>query len=232
MQACPYHGYRFPPIVIQHAVWVYLRFTMSLRDVEDLLAERGITVSYETIRRWVIHFGPIYARSLRAARPKPTGHWHLDEVFVSIAGKQMYLWRAVDSEGEVLDFLVQAKRDTKAALQLMKKLLRRQGIPPALIVTDRWRAYGAALRILSLTRVHRQGKRLNNRAESSHVPIRRRERKMQGFRSAGSAQRFLSCHAATYNTFNVCRHLTSASAHRQLRVQAFETWNRAVAAHS
>ena len=190
MRASPYHGYRFPPIIIQHAVWVYLRFTMSLRDIEDLLAERGVTVSYETIRRWVNHFGPIYARSLRAARPKPTGHWHLDEVFVSIAGRHMYLWRAVDSEGEVLDFLVQAKRDAKAALRLMKKLLRRQGAPPALIVTDRYRAYDAALRILSLMLVHRQGKGLNNRAESSHVPIRRRERKMQGFRSAASAQAF------------------------------------------
>jgi putative transposase len=213
MDESPYQGYRFPPINIQHMVWVYLRFTMSIRNVEDLLAERGVTVSYETIRRWVNHFGPIYARSLRAARPKPTVHWHLDEVFVSIAGRQMYLWRAVDNEGEVLDFLVQAKRDAKAALRLMKKLLRRQGAPPTLIVTDRYRAYDAALRILCLTHVHRQGKRLNNRAESSPAAIRRRERKMQGFRSAGSAQRFLSCHAATYNTFNVCRHLTSANAH-------------------
>jgi putative transposase len=232
MHSSPHRGYRFPPIVIQHAVWVYLRFTMSLRDVEDLLAERGIRVSYESIRRWVSHFGPLYARGLRAARSTPTGQWHLDEVFVSIAGRQMYLWRAVNSEGEVLDFLVQARRDTKAALRLMRKLLRRQSAPPTAVVTDRYRAYDAALRILRLTHVHRRGKRLNNRAESSHVPIRRRERQMQGFRSAESAQRFLSCHAATYNAFNVCRHLTSASAHRQLRAQAFDTWNRVVAAHS
>jgi transposase-like protein len=118
MQALSYRGYRFPPAIIQHAVWLYLRFTLSFRDVEDLLVERGIAVSYETIRRWVARFGPIYARRLRAMRPPPTGRWHLDEVFVSIAGKQMYLWRAVDDEGEVLDILVQARRDKNASATL------------------------------------------------------------------------------------------------------------------
>jgi len=130
MQALSYRGYRFPPAIIQHAVWLYLRFTLSFRDVEDLLAERGIAVSYETIRRWVVHFGPIYGRRLRAMRPPATGRWHLDEVFVSIAGRQMYLWRAIDDEGEVLDVLVQARRDLDAALRLIRKLLKRQGLFP------------------------------------------------------------------------------------------------------
>jgi transposase-like protein len=234
MNALSYRGYRFPPVIIQHAVWLYLRFTLSFRDVRELLAERGITVSHETIRRWVAHFGPIYARRLRAERPSPTARWHLDEVFVSIAGRQMYLWRAVDDEGEVL---VQAKRDKNAALRLMRKLLKNQGLVPTSIVTDRYRAHDAALRNLGLSGIHLRGKRLNNRAESSHVAVRRRERKMQGFRSAGSTQRFLSSHSATYNTFNVCRHLTTnvcrhlttANTHRILRGQAFDAWKTAVA---
>jgi transposase-like protein len=209
---------------------LYLRFTLSFRDVQDLLAERGIIVSHETIRRWVIHFGRIYARRLRAGRPAATGQWHLDEVFVSIASRQMYLWRAVDDEGEVLDVLVQASRNKDAALRLMRKLLKNQGLVPTLMVTDQYRAYDAALRDLGLSRVHRRGKRLNNRAESSHVPIRRRERKMQGFRSAGSAQRFLSSHSATYNTFNITPQLITANNRRILRSQAFDAWGAAVAA--
>jgi putative transposase len=154
-----------------HAVWLYMRFTLSFRDVEDILAERGILVSHETIRRWVTHFGPIYARRLRARRPSPTGRWHLDEVFVAIAGRQMYLWRAVDDEGEVLDILVQARRDKNAALRLMRKLRKNQRQVPTSIVTDRYRAHDAALRDLGLSSVHRRGKLLNNRAENSHVRI-------------------------------------------------------------
>jgi putative transposase len=174
MEAPSYRGYRFPPAIIQHAVWLYLRFTLSFRDVEDLLAERGVIASYESIRRWVVHFGPIYARRLRVRRPAPTGRWHLDEVFVSIAGRQMYLWRAIDDEGEVLDILVQARRDKNAALRLMRKLLKNQRLVPTSVVTDRYRAYDAAFRDLGLSRIHRRGKRLNNRVESSHVPVRRR----------------------------------------------------------
>ena len=139
MEALSYRGYRFSPVIIQHAVWSYLRFTLSFRDVQDLLAERGIMVSHETIRRWVIHFGPIYAGSLRAGRPAATGRWHLDEVFVSIAGRQMYLWRAVDDEGEVLDILVQARHDKNAALALMRKRLKNQRLVPTSIITDRHR---------------------------------------------------------------------------------------------
>ena len=228
MSAPSYSGYRFPPDIIQRAVWMYLRFTLSFRDVEELLAERGITVAYESIRRWVLTFGPAIARRLRARRPKPHGRWHLDEMAVRIGGKLMYLWRAVDGEGEVLDMLVQAKRDTRAAAKLMRKLLKRQGIAPDEWVTDKNPAYGAALRTLKLTRApHTRRKRANNRAESSHVPVRRRERKLQGFKSPGSAQRFLALHAATYNTFTVPRHLVSAPTHRLFRAEAFQAWRSA-----
>jgi len=223
-----YAGYRFPSDVIQCAVWMYLRFTLSYRDVEDLLAERGIEVSYETIRRWVTTFGPVIARRLRARRPTPHGRWHLDEMFAQIGGKQMYLWRAVDAEGEVLEVLVQARRDKAAARRLIRKLLKKQGIAPDEWVTDKCPAYGAALRDLSLNgAVHIRCKRDNNRAESSHVPVRRHERKRQGFKSPASAQRFLSMHAATYNTFAVCRHLTTARTHRLFRAEAFAAWREA-----
>ena len=223
MPPLSYSGYRFPPDIIQRAVWMYLRFTLSFRDVEELLAERGIVVTYESIRRWVLTFGPAITRQLRTRRPRPHGRWHLDEVAVQIRGKQMYLWRAVDAEGEVLEVLVQAKRDTKAARKLMRKLLKKQGMAPDEWVTDKNRAYGAALHSLKLTRVpHTRRKRANNRAESSHVPVRRRERKLQGFKSPRLAQRFLSMHATTYNTFTVPRHLVSARTHRLFRAEAFE----------
>jgi len=141
-----YARHRFPPDVIRHAVWLYLRFTLSYRDVEDLLAERGLMVSNESIRRWVLKFGPIIAKNLRESRPKPHCRWHLDKMVASIAGRQMYMWRAVDSEGEVLEILVQSRRDKAAALRLLRKLLRRQGFVPTVIVTDKLRSYGAALR--------------------------------------------------------------------------------------
>lgn len=225
MPPLSYSGYRFPPDIIQRAVWMYLRFTLSFRDVEELLAERGIVVTYESIRRWVLAFGPGIARRLRARRPKPHGRWHLDEMFVRVGGRQMYLWRAVDAEGEVLDVLLQAKRDSNAARKLMRKLLKRQGVAPDEWVTDKCPAYGAALRTFNLTRSpHIRRKRANNRAESSHVPVRRRERKLQGFKSPRSAQRFLSMHAATYNTFTVPRHLVTARTHRVFRAEAFEAW--------
>lgn len=182
---------------------------MSLRDVEDLLAERGDDVSYETVRRWVARFGPAYARRLRAMRPRPCDTWHLDEVFVSVGGRMMYLWRAVDVEGEVLDVLVQQRRDKRAALKLMHRLLRRQGFTPRVIVTEMLRSYGAALREVGLIDRHVTGGRSNNRAENSHQPVRRRERSWTGFKKPGSTQRFLSVHAVVYNTFNVQRHLIS-----------------------
>src|SRR5215217_5047674 len=198
-----YARHQFPPEVIQHAVWLYLRFTLSYRDVEELLAERGIETSYETVRRWVLKFWPLFARNLRRLRPRPMGTWHLDERVISIQGRRMYLWRAVDSEGEVLELLVQPKRDTEAALWLLRKLLKKQGYAPDVLVTDKLGSYGAAWRELAHSAPHEQGLRKNNRVENSHQPVRRRECKMQRFKSPGSAQRFLSTHAAVHNRFNL-----------------------------
>jgi transposase-like protein len=230
MMELSYRRHRFLPVVIQHAVWLYLRFTLSYRDVEDLLAERGLDISYETVRSWVLKFGPVIAWRLRRGRPRPSDRWHLDEMVVRIAGKQMYLWRAVDHEGEVLDMLVQRRRDTRAALRLMRKLLRKQGFAPKLLVTDKLRSYASAFRRLRLSCRHEQGLRSNNRAENSHQPVRRRERKMQRFKSARSAQRFLSMHAAVHNTFNLQRHLVSRSTLRTFRAEAASEWRSAVAA--
>ena len=229
MQKISYARYRFPPLIIQHAVWLYYRFPLSYRDVEDLLVERGIDVSYETVRRWALKFGQAYARRLRTTRPRPDVRWHLDEVFVSIAGKRMYLWRAVDSEGEVLDILVQSRRNKKAALKLMRKLLKKQRFVPDAFVTDKLPSYGAALKDLGLTKHHDFGGRKNNRAENSHLPVRQRERRMQRFKSARSAQRFLSTHATVYNTFNAQRHLISRKTLRQFRDHAMGLWQTATA---
>jgi len=211
-------------------MWLYLRFTLSYRDVEELLAERGLDISYETVRRWVLKFGPLIARRLWERRPRPSDRWHLDEMVVRIAGKHMYLWRAVDHEGEILDVLVQRRRDKRAASRLMRKLLRKQGFAPRMVVTDKLRSYGAAFRDLRLTCRHEQGLRANNRAENSHQTVRRRERKMQRFKSAGSAQRFLSVHAPVHNNFNLQRHLISRSTLRIFRAEAAAQWQRAVAA--
>ena len=188
------------------------------------MAERGVEVSYETVRRWVKRFGLPIARVLRRERPRAHPQWHLDEMYVSIGGRWMYLWRAIDQNGEVLDVLVRAKRDKRAALKLMRKLLKKHGFAPRTIVTDKWRAYAAAFRELGLNARHHQAKWKNNRIEGSHVRIRRRERAMQGFRSPGAAQRFLSIHATVDNHFKTCRHLISAAEHRNRRDQAFTAW--------
>ena len=176
--------HEFPPAIIRHAVWLYVRFTLSYRDVEDLLAERGLDVSYETVRRWVLKFGPLFARELRRRRPRPTSQWHLDEMAVMIAGRQFWLWRAVDDEGEVLDLLVQRRRDKAAAVKPMRKLLNKQGFAPDVLVTDKLRSYRAAKSEIGLSARQEQGLRKNNRAENSHQPTRRRERKMQRFKIA------------------------------------------------
>jgi transposase-like protein len=183
MDQLSYRQHRFPPPIIQHAIWLYLRFTLSYRDVEELLVERGLEGSYKTVRRWVLKFGPGFARRLRRSRPRPSDRWHLDEMVVRIAGRRMYLWRAVDHEGEVPDMLVQRRRDQRAALRLMRKLLRKQGFVPKLLTTDKLGSYGSAFRHLRLTCPHEQGLRANNRAEHSHQVVRRRERKMQRFTS-------------------------------------------------
>src|SRR5438128_167593 len=230
MAELSYRRHRFPPVVIQHAVWLYLRFTLSYRDVEDLLAERGLDISYETIRSWVLKFGPVIARRLRRRRPRPSDRWHLDEMVVRIADRRMYLWRAVDHEGEVLDMLVQRRRNCRAAVRLMRKLLKKQGFTPKLLTTDKLGSYGSAFRHLHLACPHEQGLRANNRAENSHQAVRRRERKMQRFKSARSAQRFLSVHAAVHNTFNLQRHLVSRATLRTFRAEAAAHWQDAVAA--
>jgi putative transposase len=230
MAKISYRGYRFPPEIVQQAIWLYVRFILSFRDVEDLLAERGIAVSYETVRRWVNHFGPKIAADLRNRRPKPHTIWHLDEVYLKFDGRFVYLWRAVDAEGAVLDVLVQTRRNKRAALKLMRKLLKKYGFVPDKLVTDDLRSYRAAACDLGIAKRRERGRWRNNRAENSHQPTRRRERKMQGFKSVGSAQRFLSTHAATYNTFNVQRHLTSARTHRAFRASAMQAWREVVAA--
>jgi putative transposase len=178
-------GYRFPREIIQQAIWLYLRFILGLRDVEDLLAERGIMVSYETVRRWVNHFGPMIAADLRKRRPKPHRTRHLDEVYLKIAGRMVYLWRAVDAEGEVLDVLVQSRRNKRTALKLMRKLLKKYGFVPDKLVTDELRSYAAAASDLGITRRHERGRWRNNRAENSHQPTRRRRIQDAGFQVSG-----------------------------------------------
>ena len=189
MKPISYRCHRFPADIIRHAVWLYARFTLSYRDVEDLLAERGLDISFEPVRHWFLKFGAPIARNLRRTRPTPSDYWHLDEMVIVIRGQRHWLWRAVDNEGEVLDFLVQTKRNARAALKLMRKLLKKQGWAPTRITTDKLRSYHVAFRTLGLTAEHIDNKRANNRAENSHQPVRRRERKQQRFKSPGSAQR-------------------------------------------
>ena len=220
MSKISYARHRFPLSIIQRAVWLYFRFPLSFRDVEEMLAERGIDVSYETIRRWVLKFGPVIAANIRSRRVRSSGTWHLDEVFVRIGGKRTYLWRAVDDEGEVLEVLAQSRRNKRAALKLMRKLLKNQGYVPDEIVTDKLGSYAAAFRELGLSHLHVTGGRLNNRAEVSHQPMRRRERRMGRFKSPGSMQRFSSVHDAIYNHFNLQRHLISRQTLNQTRAVA------------
>ena len=191
MTPISFKRHRFPPAIIQHAVWLYARFTLSFRDVEELLAERGIDVSNETVRRWFLKFGRLIASNLRRSRPRPSASWHLDEMVIRVRGRNHWLWRAVDDEGEVPDFLVQRRRCARSAGKLLRKLLKKQGFAPKRITTDKLKSYAVALREQRLSAVHDQGLRANNRAENSHQPVRRRERKQQRFKSPGSAQRFL-----------------------------------------
>jgi putative transposase len=196
MSSLSYRRHRFPIDVVQQAVWLYFQFPLSLRNAEDLFAQHGIDVSYETVRRWSVKFGLTYARKLRRAHPRADVRWHLDEVFVRINGKCVYLWRAVDGEGQALDVLVQSRRNKQAALKLMRKLLKSQGFCPTAVVTDKLPLYRAALSDLGMKARHITGGRVNNRAENSHLPIRQQERRMQRFKSDGAAQRILSTHAA------------------------------------
>ncbi len=196
-----YKRHRFPAEIIAHAVWLYFRFPLSLRLVEEMLLERGVLVSYETVRRWALKFGPDYARRLKRKRPSQRDIWHLDEVVVTISGQKHWLWRAVDQDGYVLDEIVQTRRDTKAAKRLLRRLLKKQGCPPRRLITDKLGSYSAARRQILPAVEHRSHKGLNNRAENSHLPLRRRERAMQGFRSSGGLQRFTVVFSAVRNLF-------------------------------
>lgn len=231
MQGLSFKRHRFPPEVIRYTVWLYFRFTLSLRDIEELLAQRGIEVSYETIRMWTIKFGPLIASNLRSRKGQSSGRWHLDEMMIKISGRRMYLWRAVDDEGEVLDVLVQKRRNAHAAYKLLRRLPKNQGIQPQSVTTDKLGSYRVAMTKLGISARHRTGGSLgNNRAENSHLPIRRRERKQQKFKSQGSAQRFLSTYGAVYNTFNLQPHLISRHGHRILRGRAHDAWAMATKA--
>jgi transposase-like protein len=226
MNLISFKRHRFPPEVIQPAVWLYARFTLSYRDVEDLLAERGIEVSNETVRRWFLKFGRLVAVNLRRSRPRASARWHLDEMVIKIRDRKHWLWRAVDDEGEVLDFLVQPRRCAKSAQRLLRKLLKKQRFSPERITTDKLKSYAVAIRTERLSAVHDRGLRANNRAENSHQPVRRRERKQQRFKSPGSAQRFLSIHAAVYNAFYVQRHLLTRRIFKEFRTDAFAVWQQ------
>src|SRR3954452_18796653 len=238
----PYAGYRFPGEVISHAVCLYFRFPLSLRMVEEMLAARGIEVSHETVRQWGRKFGHAFANQIRRRLPCPGDKWHLDEVCLMIRGTKHWLWRAVDQDGVVLDVLVQKRRDKgapqsplrellekdgrdkRAANRRLRKLLKKQGRAPRVMITDKLASYGAAKGEVMPSVEHRRHKGLNNRAENSHQPTRRRERQMKRFKSPGQAQRFLSAHDGINNLFHLRRDHRPAAQYRAARSQAFQTW--------
>ena len=224
-----YKRHRFPPDIISYVVWLYHRFNLSHRDIEDLLAERGIIVSREAIRLWCIKFGALYARRLKRKHRGYGDTFFIDEVFVKINGRQHYLWRAVDQDGDVVDVYLQCKRDGATAKRFFNRLLKSHGGEPREIVTDKLRSYDVAHRELIPETIHDVSQYANNRAELSHQPTRVRERGMRRFKSPKQAQRFLVIHAAVYNLFNLGRHLVSAEHYRNLRTSAFNDWNSAVA---
>ena len=224
-QESRYRRHRFSPQIISYAIWLYYRFSLSYRDIEDLLAQRGIIVSYESIRRWCLKFGPRFQRSLKRREGRLGDHWFVDEVFVSIAGKQHYLWRAVDQDGDVLDLLVQRRRNWAAAERFFRRVLKGQCQEPRRVVSDGLTRYAPAIRNVLPGTVHDNSEYANNRAENSHQHTRRRERQMQGFKSTRQAQRFLGLHARVGNLFRYGRHLISAKHHRLSRERAFSVWS-------
>jgi putative transposase len=224
-----YKRHRFPPDIISYAVWLYYRFNLSHRDIEDLLAVRGITVSREAIRLWCIKFGAVYASRLKRKHRGYGDTFSIDEVFIKINGKQHYLWRAVDQDGEVVDVFLQARRDGTAAKRFFRRLLKSHGGEPRKIVTDKLRSYAVAHRELMPDIIHDSNRYVNNRAEQSHEATRVRERGMRKFKSAGQAQRFVTAHAAVQNLFNPGRHLVRAEHYRNFRISAFAEWSGAVA---
>lgn len=224
-QSASYHGYRFPPVIISHAVWLYHRFCLSFRDVEDLLAQRGVTVTYATIRQWCRTFGPTYARTLRRWRGRVGDTRYLDERFVTIQGRQQHRWRAVDEDGDVIDILLPSRRDRRAAARFFRELLKSQGCVPRRLVTDKPRSYAAARRSVMPSLIHCTDQYANNRAEVSHQPTRLRERQRRRFRSAAHLPRFASVHGVVPNLFRVGRHLLRSTHHRLLRTRAFLAWD-------
>jgi putative transposase len=222
-----YKRYRFPPEIIQYAVWLYFRFNLSHRDIEDLLAQRGIIVTHESIRLWCNKFGSKFATRLRRRHQGYGDTFFIDEVFIKIDGKQHYLWRAVDQDGEVVDVFLQKKRSANAAKRFFKRIVKKHQGEPRKIVTDKLRSYGVAHRELMPATIHSTEKYANNRAELSHQPTRVRERGMRRFKSVKQAQRFLNIHAAVYNLFNLGRHLVAAETYRYFRLRSFASWKNA-----
>ena len=229
----PFRYFKTSPEIIRLAVMMYVRFPLSLRQVQDLLHERGIDICHETIRAWWNRFGPMFAAEIKKARSARARmgtqwRWHLDEVFVKIGGKNHYLWRAVDHEGEVLESFVTKKRDRKAALTFLRKAMKQYG-RPRIIVTDRLRSYGAAMKEIGNASRQETGRWLNNRAENSHQPFRRRERAMERFRSAKTLQKFSSIHASVHNHFNQERHLVPRKIFKLNRIAALAKWRQLAA---
>jgi putative transposase len=223
-----YHRHRFPAEIISHSVWLYFRFALSFRDVEEMLAQRGVVLTYETIRAWCLKFGQTYANDLRRRSPRPGDRWHLDEVFLTINGRVHYLWRAVDQDGDVLDILVQSQRDKGAAKKFFRRLLKGFRYVPHLIITDKLKSYSAAKAEVMPSVAHLQQKYQNNRAENSHQPTRLRERLMRRFKSPGHGQRFLSAFGIINSHFRVGRHLYRASAYREVMRSRFNTWEKVI----
>jgi putative transposase len=221
-----YKRHRFPAEIISHCVWLYFRFCLSYRDVEELMAERGVVLTYEAVRYWCRKFGQAYANRLRRRRPRPGDTWHLDEVFLTIQGERHYLWRAVDQGGHVLDILVQRQRNKQAAKRFFRKLLKGLTSVPWVVITDQLKSYGAALREILPSVEHRQHRYLNNRAENSHQPTRQRERRMGRFKSPGHAQRFLSAYGPIAQHFRPRRHRLPAPEYRQQMARQFQTWRQ------
>src|SRR5712664_1773186 len=223
-----YQRHRFPAEIISHSVWLYFRFNLSFRDVEEMLAMRGVSLTYETVREWSLKFGQTYANSLRRRAPRPGDRWHLDEVFLKINGRLHYLWRAVDQDGDVLDILVQSRRDKRAAKKFFRKLLKGLRYVPRVIITDKLRSYHAAMAEMLPGVEHLQQKHQNNRAENSHQPTRLRERVLRRFKSAGQAQRFLSAFGIITSHFRVGRHHYRAPGYREVMKSRFAVWQEVV----
>ena len=225
-----YQRHRFPSEIISHAVWLYHRFCLGFREVEELLAERGITVTYETVRQWCQKFGPAYARRLRKRQGRLGDAWHLDEAVITIQREHQYLWRAVGHDGDTIDILVQRRRNKKAAVRFFRRLIKGQGREPRWLITDKLRSYDAAHRKVMPTVEHLNTVYANNRVEVSHQPTREQDYHMRGFSSSQQAQRLLTLHGLTQNLFRLGCHLMQAVNYRLWRTQSFQIWKESVCA--